>query len=99
MTVYVDNMNAPYGRMIMCHMLGDTPEELHAMADIIGVNRKWYQGDHYDIALVKRAIAVANGAVEITYRQAGAMHYRRKLTGSLGSPDDVMEWRRNINKA
>ena len=53
MSVYVDNMRAPYRRMIMCHMIADTEAELHAMADSIGVARKWYQGDHYDICLAK----------------------------------------------
>ncbi|MDO9504896.1 DUF4031 domain-containing protein, partial [Hydrogenophaga sp.] len=77
MTVYVDDMRASYGRMKMCHMLADTDEELHAMADFIGVQRKWWQspehtsGSHYDIALSKRALAVLCGAVEITWRQAG----------------------------
>lgn len=58
----------------MCHMIADTDEELHAMADKIGVQRKWHQiagtpHSHYDIALSKRAIAVANGAKEIDMRQ------------------------------
>ena len=43
--VYVDDYNAPYGRMTMCHMMADTLEELHAMADKIGIARKWFQ-DH-----------------------------------------------------
>lgn len=76
MAVYVDNMKAPFGRMIMCHMLADTLEELHAMADKIGIARKWYQGPpktrypHYDIALSKRAIAVQCGALEIDMRES-----------------------------
>jgi hypothetical protein len=61
-SVYVDDMRARYGRMIMCHMLADTPAELHAMADRIGVARRWFQNKastpHYDIALSKRALAV-----------------------------------------
>ena len=55
----------------MCHMVADTESELHEMAGRIGVARKWYQGDHYDIALSKRAIAVSLGAVEITWRELG----------------------------
>lgn len=70
MAVYVDDMRAPYGRMVMCHMLADSDEELHAMADRIGVARRWHQKpgtyhSHYDICLTKRAKAVEAGAIEI----------------------------------
>jgi len=98
MTVYVDDMRAGYGRMKMCHMLADTDEELHAMAELIGVQRKWWQspdhtsGSHYDIALSKRSLAVLCGAVEITLRQAGAMNSRRRVSGELGPPEDARRW-------
>jgi hypothetical protein len=98
MTVYVYDMKAKFGRMIMCHMIADTDEELHAMAAQIGVARKWHQKpgtphSHYDISLGCRAKAVALGAVEITWRQCGAMSYRRRVTGQLGAPDDAERWR------
>ena len=97
MTVYVDNMRAKVGRYVFCHMIADSEEELHAMADSIGVARKWYQSpprhpSHYDIVLTKRALAVLNGAVEITWRQTGAMNARRRSTGALGSPKDAEAW-------
>ncbi|WP_445287663.1 DUF4031 domain-containing protein [Variovorax atrisoli] len=100
MTVYVDDMKAAYRGMVMCHMLADTDAELHAMADRIGVQRRWWQspektsGSHYDIALSKRALAVAAGAVEITWRQASAMNMRRRITGSLGPAAEAEEWLR-----
>lgn len=68
MSVYVDAPIWPFGRMMMCHMLADTPSELHAMADKIGVARRWFQRSrypHYDICKSKRSKAVALGAVEI----------------------------------
>lgn len=85
MTVYVDNMEASFGRMKMCHMMADTEAELHAMADRIGVARKWFQkkasGDHYDIAMSKRKLAVGFGAVEISMREmaAYARYHRQGL--------------------
>lgn len=100
MTVYVDDMKAKFGRMVMCHMLADTDDELHAMADRIGVQRcRWQSpektsGSHYDIALSKRAQAVAAGAIEITWLQASAMNLRRRITGSLGCPADAVGWLR-----
>lgn len=87
MTVYVDDMRARYGRMIMCHMIADTEAELHEMADAIGVARRWYQGDHYDIALSKRALAVQCGARQITRRQCGLMTLHRRRTGTLPTPE------------
>lgn len=94
MAVYVDSMRAPYGRLIMCHMIADTDGELHRMADTIGVARRWHQGDHYDICLSKRAKAVGAGAQEITWRQAGCMAARRRHTGSLGAPEEAEAWLR-----
>lgn len=100
MTVYVDDMRAPYGRLILCHMLADTDDELHAMARAIGVARRWWQSpqttscSHYDICLAKRAAAVRLRAVEITQRQAAAMNARRRVTGALGNPEQALEWLR-----
>lgn len=86
MAVYVDDMRETYGRLIMCHMLADTDDELHAMADAIGVARKWHQKagtyqSHYDIALSKRALAVKTGAIEITMRQTGEIMRARRHIG------------------
>lgn len=77
MACYVDDMKAPFGRMVMCHCWADTREELFAMVDKIGVARKWFQRpdsagvpgmsaswEHFDISMSKRALAVAAGAIE-----------------------------------
>lgn len=100
MSVYVDDMRAFYGRLVMCHMLADTEDELHAMAARIGVARRWWQGpprhdSHYDICLTKRALAVAAGAIEVTHRQIGCMNMRRRITGELGAPEEAIEWVRD----
>ena len=97
MTVFVDDMRAGYGRMVMCHMVADSDAELHAMAARIGVARRWWQApprhdSHYDIALSKRALAIQHGAVEITWRQCSAMVARRRVTGELGDPATASDW-------
>ena len=82
MPVYVDRARNGFGRMLMCHMIGDTPDELHAMADRIGVARRWFQQPpkasfwHYDIAQTKRVLAVAAGAIDCE-RNAFVDHLRR----------------------
>ncbi|MGC4059396.1 MAG: DUF4031 domain-containing protein [Aquabacterium sp.] len=83
MTVYVDDMQAGFGRMIMCHMLADTDEELHAMADTIGVARRWHQKpgtphSHYDICKSKRVLAIKAGAQEIDRAQLGEILKRKR---------------------
>ncbi len=87
MTVYVDDMHeSPVGefrRMKMSHMIADSTDELLAMADKIGVQRKWLQHagterEHFDIAKSKRALAVQHGAVEITMREAAQMVQARR---------------------
>lgn len=82
--VYVDDMNAPFGRMIMCHMIADTTQELVEMADKIGVLRKWIQkvgtyAEHFDVCLEKKALAISFGAKEITWRQCGEMTVQRRM--------------------
>ena len=102
MAVYVDDMHLSemgrFGRMKMCHMIADTDEELHALADAIGVARRWFQkpgtwGRHYDIATSKRALAVKAGAIEITMRQAAGMCAHRRRFGALCYPEDAARWR------
>ncbi len=93
MTVYVDDMRARFGRMVMCHMGADTLDELLVMADRIGVARKWLQQPpkaswvHFDIALSKRALAIAAGAVEITAREMSAWEWHRRTFGITIDPD------------
>lgn len=104
MTVYVDDMyKYPIGqfrRMKMSHLLADSPAELLAMVDKIGVARKWIQhpgrhDEHFDIAMSKREAALAAGAVAITYPQASCMSLRRRVTGALGKPEDAETWRQD----
>lgn len=87
MPTYVDNMRASYGRMIMCHMLADTAAELHAMADRIGIARHWHQGDHYDICMEKRGLAIKAGAIEITMRQAVIIRKNNRKHQTPTRPD------------
>ena len=95
MSVYVDSMKAKFGRMIMCHLNADTTEELLAMADKIGVARKWIQKaghpvyEHFDICMAKRALAVKHGAKEIDLREAGKLlRAKRDAIASASESED-----------
>jgi hypothetical protein len=94
MSVYVDDMyKSPmgqFGRMKMSHMMADSTEELLAMADKIGVQRKWIQekGDrleHFDIAIVKRNLAIEAGAIPIGMRELCQMAVERE------SPNETLK--------
>lgn len=79
MSVYVDAAINPFGRMMMCHMIADSTDELYAMVDQIGVARKWIQrkgqlDEHFDICKSKRAEAIQRGAIEI-----GRLEFVNKL--------------------
>lgn len=86
--VYVDNFNAGYGRMKMCHMIADTTEDLLNMCKSIGVQTKWLQhpgtaNEHFDICLSKKVKALDFGAKEIGFRDYAKMVNNREKTGAL----------------
>ena len=83
MSVYVDTARHPFRGYIMCHMVADTLDELHQMADQIGMERRWFQvppkasHPHYDIPESKRTKALALGAQEVCQRTG--LHYAARL--------------------
>ncbi|RWQ56513.1 MAG: DUF4031 domain-containing protein [Mesorhizobium sp.] len=104
MSVYVDNARHPFGRLLMCHMWADTREELFAMADRIGVQRKWFQRpadlgvagmdaswEHFDIAQSKRALAVTAGAIETD--KYGPVEHTARLKGDQAKLDQIAQLR------
>jgi Protein of unknown function (DUF4031) len=77
-TVYIDPPTWPgHGRM-WSHLISDTSfEELHVFADELGVPRRAFERDHYDIPSHRYADVVAAGAVEVSSREVV-----RLLTGA-----------------
>ncbi|HEY9678657.1 MAG TPA: DUF4031 domain-containing protein [Drouetiella sp.] len=79
MAVYVDQLMHHGGTGFWagkksCHMFADTLEELHAMAEKIGMKRAWFQdngqsAEHYDLVASRRALAIKQGAIELTKRE------------------------------
>jgi len=93
--VYVDDMwKFPMGRyrgMKMSHMLADTDTELFAMADRLKLRSDWYQNDHFDISLTKRAFAVKYGAIEITVKEAAAIRWCKRFNRMYRSPAEARQ--------
>jgi hypothetical protein len=53
-----------------CHLVSDGSfEELHAFAEQLGIPRRFFQGDHYDLPEHLRARAVELGAVPVATRE------------------------------
>jgi len=70
--IYVGKNEYKYGMMIMSHMIADTLEELHQMAESIGVARKHFQDKkgkpHYDICKAKKQLVLSLGGIEVNDR-------------------------------
>jgi hypothetical protein len=47
----------------------DNYEELHDFAARVGLERRWFQGDHYDVPSDYREAAIAMGAEPVDSRQ------------------------------
>ena len=61
-----------------CHLVSDTDlDELHAFAASVGIPRRGFQGDHYDIPEEFRPDVVAAGATEV-----GSRELLRRLRGA-----------------
>jgi len=71
MAVYVDSLVDYVWRLgPSCHMFADTLEELHTMADKIGMKRSWFQKSnkglpHYDLVRSRRNKAISFGTIEL----------------------------------
>lgn len=67
MTVYVDDEDIPWRGKTWCHMVADTPEELHFFAKRLGLRVAWFQANsvypHYDVTTSVRARALSFGAL------------------------------------
>ena len=53
-----------------CHLVSDESyDELHRFADTVGIPRRGFQGDHYDIPQSYRAQMIEAGAAEVESRE------------------------------
>lgn len=84
--VYVDGVqeyaDRGYRFTHFCHLLADTEDELHAMADALGMPRRIYQPHpyrwHYDLPAHLRPAALELGAVEVSRQEVVALLRARR---------------------
>jgi hypothetical protein len=73
------------------HLQADSPEELHAFAAALGLQRRWFQSrpgrpdrDHYDLTAERRQAALAAGAVAEDRRAGVARRARMRRAAQAG---------------
>nr|WP_295382621.1 DUF4031 domain-containing protein [Pseudoxanthomonas sp.] len=77
MSVYVDDAVHAWRGQRWAHLMADSLEELHAMAQQLGIPRRAFQnktsGAHYDVTADLREDAIRLGAVPISRHQDRAL--------------------------
>ena len=70
MAVLVDEPRWWWRGRRWCHLVSDRDlNELHDFAGALGIPRRAFQGDHYDVPEEHRAEVVAAGAIEVPSRE------------------------------
>lgn len=93
MSVYVDDAVHAWRGQRWAHLMADTLEELHAMAQRLGIPRRAFQnktsGAHYDVTAALREDAIRLGAIAISRHtdreQVKAVIARAKEQGRFGT--------------
>jgi hypothetical protein len=68
--VLVDPAIWPFRDRLWCHLVSDSSyDELHVVAEALGIPRRGFQGDHYDLPADLREAAIALGAEPVTGRE------------------------------
>jgi len=68
--ILVDEARWPWRGRMWAHVVSDESyEELHLFAARLGVPRRSFQGDHYDVPSEYRQLALDLGAVAVTSRE------------------------------
>lgn len=94
MAILVDGAVWPWRGHRWAHLVSDESyDELHAFADRLGIPRRAFQGDHYDVPSHVRELAVNLGAQAVPSRElvrrlndAGLRRRPRSSPGAGGPP-------------
>ena len=90
MTILVDECIWPWRGRRWCHLVSDESlDELHDFAARLGMPRRIFQGDHYDLHEDLRAMALAGGAIALSSRE---LLGRLRAAGLRLSPGERRNW-------
>jgi hypothetical protein len=68
--ILVDTPIWPFRDRLWCHLVSDASyDELHAVAEQLGIPRRGFQGDHYDLPAEMRDAAIELGAQPVSGRE------------------------------
>jgi hypothetical protein len=89
--ILVDAAVWPWRGRRWAHLVSDESyDELHAFAESLGIPRRAFQGDHYDVTEELRVVAIEMGAVEVDGRvlvrrlRAAGLRRTRKVRAEPG---------------
>jgi len=69
-TILIDEARWWWQGRKWCHLVSDVSyDELHVFAERVGIPRRGFQGDHYDVPEEYRAELIAAGAVVVESRE------------------------------
>ncbi len=91
MVVYIDAPIWPGHGRLWSHMISDiTYEELHGFAAGLGIPRRAFERDHYDVIAERYEAAIRAGALPVTSREiVSRLHasgLRRRKLSRLSDP-------------
>lgn len=70
MAILVDDAIWSWRGRRWAHLVSDSSvDELRGFADALGLDRRLFQGDHYDVTDAMRAVALAAGASPVSSRE------------------------------
>ncbi|MGY3202492.1 DUF4031 domain-containing protein [Streptomyces sp. TE5632] len=101
MTLYIDPPTWPGHGRLWSHLVSDVSyDELHTFAAALGVPRRAFERDHYDIPEQRYADVVLAGALEVSSREVVRLLYGaglrvRKSTVRDGAVRDGVVQRRS----
>ncbi|GEM_PF-236736 len=90
MAILVDAARWPWRETLWCHLVSDRSlDELHEFAADLGCRRVAFQGDHYDIDVATRTVAIERGAHACDSRE---LVRRIRDAGLRARPSTFEKW-------